>query len=262
MDEFQFGAFNGSKVAVKDRARVREGAGGGVVALICSGGVTNNGTMDCKASDSEYFCGGTVMISTDDTFENDGDIDCGQDGVVLVDCAKFVNSGCITPVPTVVFGECAKIEQWMDGWILNIIIKSISLRVHNCGGYYPHHHPKHLLTKHRQKHYEGAGIPSKDWIIFEVLEREKFIPTKVEFIVLSALRRISLFLGTESNAFYPWVQIEGGQYTGEFVFNLDEVSSHFAWRKAVEYIKIRLKSWDNGRHSRMAEFFVHGKVLR
>ena len=120
----KFGGLIESKENEADKMSV-DGAGGGVIALISSDGVINNGSMECKASDHNLFSGGTIMISTDGRFENNGFIECGPGGVVTVECAEFEDNGTIRPRVDVVIGTNFnfdskqniknKIRSWIQG---------------------------------------------------------------------------------------------------------------------------------------------------
>ena len=78
------------------------GRGGGVVALLSPGGITNFGTLSSNGSSCGEYGGGTICISTDGAFINRGLIECEPSGRILIRCRKFFDSGTISPDPEVV----------------------------------------------------------------------------------------------------------------------------------------------------------------
>ena len=223
-----------------------EGAGGGAVSLISSDGVTNNGVMDCTASNSDSFSGGTVFISTDGHFENNGNIDCGQDGTVIVDCAQFVNSGSIIPAPNVVMREDKVVLPWITSMTSKIQEEPMELTVSRWRGHYDSNHPQNLLQKGVEKHYQSTNsLRGKgDWIEFEVVSQSRFIPTKVTIRNHSGygqgIKRFALCGRRKGSEFEDWIEVNGvhRRNTEIQTFPIDVASRYMAWRGQYDCFKM------------------------
>ena len=222
-----------------------EGAGGGAVSLISSDGVTNNGVMDCTASNSDSFSGGTVFISTDGHFENNGNIDCGQDGTVIVDCAQFVNSGSIIPAPNVVMREDKVVLPWITSMTSKIQEEPMELTVSRWRGHYSSYHPQNLLEKGVEKVYvSNDSLPGKgDWIEFQVVSESRFIPTKVTIRNRDneqGIKRFALCGGRKESEFEDWIEVNGVHQRNREIqtFPIDVASRYMAWRGQYNCFKM------------------------
>ena len=158
----KFGGLIESKEVEAERESV-EGAGGGVIALISGDGVTNNGSTECRTSDSAHFSGGTIMISTDGRFQNNGVIDCGPGGVVLIDCAEFVDKGAITPSPMVVVRKEKAAMPWIQSMTSKLTEKRMKLKVESHRGHSNYGDYSFIEFEKYPWRVNGAD---GDWIIF------------------------------------------------------------------------------------------------
>ncbi|MCP3655812.1 MAG: hypothetical protein GY766_13120, partial [Herbaspirillum sp.] len=202
----KFGGLSESKEVEAERESV-EGAGGGVIALISGDGVTNNGSVECRASDSAHFSGGTIMISTDGRFQNNGVIDCGPGGVVLIDCAEFVDKGAITPSPMVVVRTEKAAMPWIQSMTSKLTEQRMKLKVeshrgHHVGYFGDSYPPENLLKEGSGARYMSvAGKPvNGDWIVFEHEADSRFIPKMVvirNYWNWSAIKKIAICGGNK-----------------------------------------------------------------
>lgn len=95
LGRFSSGAWN----EMRDIANA--GAGGGIIALCSVGNIVNCGKLLSNSSVSNALGGGTLLISTDGKFENDGYLSCEEGGNIRILCRQLVNHGFIATPPTI-----------------------------------------------------------------------------------------------------------------------------------------------------------------
>ena len=91
------GIINASRCTFAEQYYPWCGTGRGFITLIAEEDVVNEGKLLCRASNHGFYRGGSVLIVTNGVFRNKGIIDCGDDGIVRIKCARFINDGQITP---------------------------------------------------------------------------------------------------------------------------------------------------------------------
>lgn len=252
-----------------------EGAGGGVILLISGNGVINNGVMDCSASNTDFFSGGTVMISTDGRCENNGVIECEQDGVVTIECSEFVNKGNIGSVPNILMLEKSMVLPWIQCMTSNTEERPLQLRVHDWRGNrkdwtdhrsdYDGRGAQHLLEEGTETYYQSDIGKGEDWIIFELDESSNVIPTMLGIrnsSYGSGMKHISICTSCDGEHFEQLMQLKDIQkHSDPQVFPLDISSSYFEWRNQSKFWKLKLLKNHGSRWHALAEFVVFGRSV-
>ena len=249
------------------------GAGGGVVSFISCGGVTNNGSIECPAANSKFYSGGAVMIHSEGRFESNGVIDCGDDGEVFVECTEFVNNGSIQPAPNVVIGNWkdSMMMPWIRAMTSKHIEESIKLIVKKWRGHRynnDQYHPRNLLVKKTESEngyssgYGESGSTYEDWITFGVVEKARFIPTKI-FIRNGNLKRVAICGGTNTAEFDDWIRIDRIRNDNSVVqmFPIDVASSYAAWHNQYSYFNLLMKQNWGGGYNSFLEVDLFGIIL-
>ena len=263
-------------------------AGGGVIALISCGGVINNGSIECRASSSNDVGGGTIAIVTDGRFENNGIIDCGPNGVVLIECTEFVNEAMITPNPLVLIKKDKTVMPWIQSMRSKNRAKPMELAVKDHRGHcrqptlweWDNHgvlfHPRNLLKEGSGDFYKSDyddGPANEDWIVFEQIERSRFIPTAVLIRNgggwKSAIKRVGILGSCGSEQFVEWIQIDGIQLNGDFnshnkdrqIFPIQSTARNMALSRQFTFFKLRVLENFGHRSNIFDEFAMFGVRL-
>ena len=89
-----------------------EGRSGGAMTLIADQSIKNNGILSANGSLKGQCGGGTICVSTESEFVNEGVIECRPNGRVYIRCGELYNDGTIVPPPNVYIIENANTEHF------------------------------------------------------------------------------------------------------------------------------------------------------
>ena len=263
----------GQYIGSSDEMKV-DGAGGGIIVVKSNGNFTNNGSLECTATNSDYFSGGTIMICGDGRFENNGVIDCGPNGMVMIGCTEFESEGVIAPNPSVIIGAKEETESLFVFGVgdLREIEKRFELKVHQFrGSRYGDEHPQNLLKEGTESRYLSASVsgpPNEDWIIFELDEESSVVPSTLKIRNDNSslgIKHISISIGSAINDFEEWIEIKDIKKNKDILqeFPVDTVSTYFAVKKQFKFLKLRiLENYGNRDDNVFYEFVFCGVLMQ
>ena len=247
-----------------------DGAGGGIISLVAGGNVVNEGALLCRATDHKLFGGGSIYIATDGVFENNGKIDCGKNGMVLIECARFVNNGDISAIPEVVMRTRESVDVLYRHEIVNGKEELIKLEVVSQRGHYEDKHIENVLDdKGTGSLYNSylQGPPEEDWFIFRVKSGRRIIPKSIWIVNRdsdAAVKRISI-AGSDGEGhteFMDWIQISDiPKRTPKKVrskFPVDTAASYFAWQRGFKSFRINVVENHGMDLNILHEFRIYG----
>jgi len=213
------------------------------------------------------------MICGDGRFENNGVIDCGPNGMVMIGCTEFESEGVIAPNPSVIIGAKEEIKalfmiqsdcDWKNEE------KRIKLKVHKFRGCWNYNEPQNLLKEGTGDYYcsdSNRGPPNEDWIVFELDEESIVVPSTLKIRNDDSsygIKHISISIGSTINDFEEWIEIKDIKNNEDILqeFPVDTVSSHFAFKKRFKYLNVRiLENYGDTFINAFYEFVVCGHVL-
>ena len=246
-------------------------AGGGIIALLSAKSIVNHGILVCEPSEGGLYGGGTIWIVAEDKFTNNGQMSSGNDGVIDIQCTKFVNNGLIETVPTIQMKRVQPIKYIINGFAPENMEHRIKLNVAAYRGFSNYHrdpdydhHPRFLLKPggggnyHRYISDSRYGPPEEDWIVFQFRGRSKSVIRKIGIRLTNSEHlaesgspsRISIEGSKDNEHYEHWLEIggihlitkdESWQWDMQF-FDVDIASSYYAVEKQWRFFKLRILS--------------------
>ena len=239
---------------------------GGAIVLISGGDVVNCGTLTCTASNEKKNVGGVIYINVDGVFENKGTINCGENGLVVITCSEFKNSGRIIPNPKVHYKNNTKENRTaLKQLTAKNGSKRIKLRISDHKG----RSPDALLEDGTGEHYNGEtffgrrGQSNGNYITFRTQSGTRIYPTSVairNYCGREGLKTVQIEGSTDGMQFEKWTSIGNirNEHNHLQSFAVDPVAGYFAWERAYTYFKIKVMQNHDDYGTRFYEFRING----
>ena len=238
-------------------------ADGGFICLISGGDVVNEGSLSCTDRGGSKH--GNVYINADGIFENFGTIDCGEKGVVIIECTQYENEGMINPKPKVIYKNAKDNRLGIKQIVSQCVRKNIKLLVSSHRGNYRHSPPQNLLENGVDKRYSGEdkGPAKGDWITFGTAANERIFPTSItirNYDGRYGLKTIKIDGSTHGKRFSEWIKIENisNKNTELQTFILDPLKGYFAWERAFTFFQVTVEENHGYSYNIFYEFWIEG----